>query len=123
MHAYRYRRSTTSPTQSNPPICNTQERARARRIFAEAEILYRLSQLARQHPGIVRPDMVNRWTQQGFDGPRFSSDATFVNADPRVRFAAQQAAYGTSSYGSSSGERYGRSFGGGSSSGGRGGQW
>jgi hypothetical protein len=66
----------------------TQERARARRIFAEAEILYRLSQLARQHPGIVRPDMVNRWTQQGFDG-RFTSDAAFVNSDPRVRFAQQ----------------------------------
>lgn len=109
---------TPPPTNPNP----TQERARARRIFAEAEILYRLSQLARQHPGIVRPDMVNRWTQGGFDG-RFSSDAAFVNADPRVRFAAQQAAYGSSSYGSASGERYGRSFGGGSSSGGRGGQW
>lgn len=97
--------------------------ARARRLFAEAEILYRLSQLQRQHPNIVRPEMVTRWTQQGGYAGRFTADASFVDANPRVQFARQQAQYGSSVRmgGVGVGER--RGFGGGMSSGGRGSRW
>lgn len=60
LHAHKH----TRVSRDRPPgiISNPttrQERARARRLFAEAEILYRLSHLARQHPGVVRPEMVN----------------------------------------------------------------
>ncbi|KAM3567611.1 hypothetical protein VYU27_010249, partial [Nannochloropsis oceanica] len=97
--------------------------ARARRLFAEAEILYRLSQLQRQHPNIVRPEMVTRWTQPGGYTGRFTADASFVDANPRVQFARQQAHYGSSVRmgGIGAGER--RGFGGGMSSGGRGSRW
>jgi hypothetical protein len=57
--------------------------------------------------------------------PTDSSDSPILTTQPFLSFKleSQQQAYGTSSYTSSSGQRYGRSFGGGSSSGGRGGRW
>lgn len=66
-----------------------EEHARARRRFADAEILYRLSQLNRQHPGIVRRDMVDRWTQRGYEGP-YTADPAFVGVNPAVARPAEQ---------------------------------
>ncbi|TFJ86422.1 hypothetical protein NSK_002079 [Nannochloropsis salina CCMP1776] len=95
---------------------------RARRLFAEAEILYRLRQLQRQHPSVIRPEMVNRWTAPGGFSGRYSADINFVNSNPRAQYSQQQhgGSYGSSGLG---GGGVRRGFGGGMSSGGRGSRW
>uniref|UniRef100_A0A7S2K0W5 RING-type domain-containing protein n=2 Tax=Leptocylindrus danicus TaxID=163516 RepID=A0A7S2K0W5_9STRA len=84
------------------------------------EMGFRLLRLSQRYPRYVRPNMLQRWSQESYNGS-LVQDRTFQNADPsRVKIPNGRSGNGHSFGRSAS---IGSSFGGGRSSGGRGGRW
>ena len=82
---------------------------------------FRLRQLESRYPQYIRPQLISRWTQAGYDGS-LARDPGFVNNDPVRQATAARSSGSSGGYGGS-GSSIGGSFGGGSSGGGRGGRW
>ena len=77
---------------------------------------FRLARLMARYPRYIQPQQVQRWTQTTYDGS-LVRDPAFVQHDPKL------VSQSSSSTNSQSGSSSFRSFGGGFSSGGRGGRW
>lgn len=88
--------------------------------YYRREMGFRLLRLSQRYPRYVRPNMVQRWSSENYNGS-LVRDETFQNVDPSRASPTNGR--------SSNGHRFGRSasagssFGGGGSSGGRGGRW
>lgn len=74
---------------------------------------FRLQRLGARYPQYIQSHQLERWLRSGYDGS-LSRDQSFVRSNPDYR---------SSSYGSSRNFNTGSGFGGGRSSGGRGGTW
>jgi uncharacterized membrane protein YgcG len=80
------------------------------------ERYFRLLQLSTQFPRYIRHDDIQRWTDVNYDGS-LAQDPTFLRHNPTSQSSIK------ASNGSSSNYNVGGNFGGGRSSGGRGGTW
>jgi len=83
-----------------------------RMVAYERERNFRLMRLARRYPRYIRTDQIQRWTQPNFDD-KLATDRSFVQNNPRSNISQNQ----------SNSRSNVQSFGGGSSSGARGGRW
>lgn len=79
---------------------------------------FRLRRLGHRYPRLVRPQQIQRWTSDSYDG-FLARDPTFTELDP-TRVSSKS---GSSSRSHRGMRRSSSTFGGGQSSGGRGGRW